>query len=193
MQRSPVHHPVTPDRVLREHGPRVFRFALQLLGNEAEAEDLTEEVLLRAMRQLHTFRGSSSLAASLDVEAVNAAVAFRRERAGRQWSQFGEESGSRLGGAHRGVRLRGPRRPAEQAQARELPRLIGRVIADLPAPEAQVLMLADLEGLDRAEIGARLGLRLGAVESRLRLARLMARASLATHFERPARPGQGKR
>jgi RNA polymerase sigma-70 factor (ECF subfamily) len=52
---------VTPEALARDHAQRVFRFARMLCHNRADSEDLAQEALIKAMRNLHRFdpnRGS---------------------------------------------------------------------------------------------------------------------------------------
>src|SRR5262245_44233887 len=72
---------VTPELVYREYTQRIYRVALRMVGNEADAEDVTQEVLLQVVRKLDTFRGESSLATWLYRVTANAALALRRKRA----------------------------------------------------------------------------------------------------------------
>src|SRR5262245_54045717 len=43
------------ERLVREHGPRAYRFALRLAGNESDARDLVQEAFARAFRARGTF------------------------------------------------------------------------------------------------------------------------------------------
>jgi RNA polymerase sigma-70 factor (ECF subfamily) len=73
--------------------------------------------------------------------------------------------------------------PERRALDREARARIERAIAQLPPRYRNVHFLADVEGLANAEVGARLGLRLGAVKSRLHRARLLLRRALAPYFQ----------
>src|SRR6266852_2681578 len=73
--------PLTPERVFRDYAPRVYNLARRMLGNDADAEDVTQDVLLQVVRKLDTFRGESALATWLHRITVNAALAHRRKRA----------------------------------------------------------------------------------------------------------------
>src|ERR1700739_1552758 len=79
--------PPTAEQVFREHAPRVYNLARRMLGNDADAEDVTQDVLLQVVRKLDTFRGDASLTTWLHRITVNAALAHRRKRATRQKHQ----------------------------------------------------------------------------------------------------------
>lgn len=177
----------TPEQVFRDYAPRVYNIARRMLGNDADAEDVTQDVLLQVVRKLHTFRGESSLPTWLHRVTVNAALAHRARRARRAEHethdplQFFAEDGHH---AH-------PVRPWSVApeaalEDRETRELIERAIDKLPEPYRDVYVLADVEGLPNAEIGTILKLSLPAVKSRLHRSRLMMRHALAPHFEEVA-------
>ena len=52
---------LTPERVFRDHGARVYNLARRMLGNDADAEDVTQDVLMQVVRKLHTFRGDAQI------------------------------------------------------------------------------------------------------------------------------------
>src|SRR5271154_6233494 len=76
--------PLTADRVFRDYAPRVYNLARRMLGNDADAEDVTQDVLLQVVRKLDTFRGESAFPTWLHRVTVNAALAHRRRRATRE-------------------------------------------------------------------------------------------------------------
>src|SRR5436853_2786211 len=82
--------PLTAERVFNEYAPRVYNLARRMLGNDADAEDVTQDVLLQVVRKLDTFRGESAFPTWLHRVTVNAALAHRRKRASRQAHQSGQ-------------------------------------------------------------------------------------------------------
>src|SRR5260221_12301736 len=83
---EPTHaqeQPLTAERVFREYAPRVYALARRMLGNDADAEDVTQDVLLQVVRKLDTFRGAADPFTWLHRVTVNAALAHRAKRARR--------------------------------------------------------------------------------------------------------------
>src|SRR5437870_8786647 len=74
---------LTPEQVFRDYAPRVYNLARRMLGNDADAEDVTQDVLLQVVRKLDTFRGDAQFATWLHRVTVNAALGHRRKRAQR--------------------------------------------------------------------------------------------------------------
>src|SRR5437867_6522529 len=81
---------LTPDQVFRDYAPRVYNLARRMLGNDADAEDVTQDVLLQVVRKLDTFRGESAFPTWLHRVTVNAALALRAKRARREQHQIKE-------------------------------------------------------------------------------------------------------
>lgn len=181
----PAGPPVTPETVFRDHAPRIYHIARRLLGNDADAEDVTQDVLLQVVRKLDTFRGDAQLSTWLHRVTVNAALAHREKRANRLRHEAGGPAADDLAAADGpgGPVRRWNVAPDEPILAAEQQRLIEDAIARLPDPFRDVYVLADVEGLPNAEIGEMLGLSLPAVKSRLHRARLRMRDALAPHFE----------
>jgi RNA polymerase sigma-70 factor, ECF subfamily len=179
----------TPESVFRDYAPRIYAVARRLLGNDADAEDVTSDVLVQVVRKLDTFRGEAQLPTWLHRVTVNAALAHRTKRANRAKHEqpTGDTPPDELDLPHTHDPWKFPRMwdvpPDAQALARERHELIDAAIARLPEPFRDVYVLADVEGLPNGEIGEMLGLGVPAVKSRLHRARLRMRDLLAPHFE----------
>jgi RNA polymerase sigma-70 factor (ECF subfamily) len=178
---------LTSEQVFRDYAPRVYNLARRMLGNDADAEDVTQDVLLQVVRKLDTFRGESAFPTWLHRVTVNAALAHRRKRANREQRQSGEPLDDVLTNGHPGHNIKpwsvAPDQPVLDAEQH---RLIEEAVARLPEAYRDVYVLADIETLPNAEIGEMLGLSVPAVKSRLHRARLMMRDALAPHFEEAA-------
>ena len=175
---------LTPELVFREYAPRIYHIARRMLGNDADAEDVTQDVLLQVIRKLDTFRGDSAIGTWLHRVTVNAALAHRQKRANRQKHEQGTAADDILEtAAPTGAVKRWDIRPDESALGAEQSELIEKAIGTLPDPFRDVYVLADVEGLPNSEIAEMLGLSVPAVKSRLHRARLRMRDELAPHFE----------
>ena len=179
---------LTPEVVFRDYAPRIFAIARRMMGNDTDAEDVTQDVLLQVIRKLDTFRGDSQIGTWLHRVTVNAALAHRQKRANRQKHEAGEVADDSLlsaDGPHGSARAmkRWDVSPEEPVLAAEQHAIIEKAINDLPEAFRDVYVLADVEELPNAQIGEMLGLSVMAVKSRLHRARLRMRDSLAPHFE----------
>jgi RNA polymerase sigma-70 factor, ECF subfamily len=174
---------LTPEQVLHEHAPKVYSLAYRLLGNEADAEDVAQEVFMQVVRKLDTFRGDA-LSTWLYRVTVNAALAYRRKRAALQKHRApGDPDLLDDGVVGAGPVRRWALPPDQLALDHETYQLIERAVAGLPESYHDVYVLADVEGLPNQDVADALGLSLSAVKSRLHRARLVMRRALAPHFE----------
>jgi RNA polymerase sigma-70 factor (ECF subfamily) len=177
-------HKLTAERVFRDYAPRVFSLARRMLGNDADAEDVTQDVLLQVVRKLDTFRGDADFFTWLHRVTVNAALAHRSKRARRQQHETRDPLDHFLETGHHASPVRPwAVAPDQQALDKEREEIIESAIARLPETYRDVYVLADVEGLSNSAIGEMLDLSLPAVKSRLHRGRLLMRDALAPHFE----------
>lgn len=164
------------ENVFFAHTPLVYKVARRVLGNEIDAEDVTQDVMLRVLHKLHSFRGKGQFTAWLHRVTVNAALLHQRKSIHRRERQM--DASLAVG------RLRTSRPeagPAQQLLDNEMRQLIEQAIAHLPEIYREVFVLAEIEERGNTEIGAILHISLPAVKSRLRRARLMMREALACY------------
>ncbi|MBY0527084.1 MAG: sigma-70 family RNA polymerase sigma factor [Gemmataceae bacterium] len=182
--RTAPHRAPTPDQLFQDYAPRIYNLARRMLGNDADAEDVTQDVLLQVLRKLDSFRGESAFPTWLHRVTVNTALAHRRKRATQDEHRISDPlEDFQADGHHLMPVRRWSAPPEEQVLDRETQHLIEDAIATLPETYRDVYVLADVEGLPNAEIGEMLDLSLAAVKSRLHRARLLMRDALAPHFE----------
>src|SRR5262249_30107284 len=153
-----------------------------MLANEADVEDVTQDVLLQVVRKLDTFRGESDLSTWLHRVTVNAALAYRHKRA-LQRAREASTSLEHMEDSGRPVAAVSPEgaEPDKQLPGRELKERIEEAVRGLPEMYRGPFVLSDIEGMPNAEIGELLGLSLPAVKSRLHRARLLLRDALSPH------------
>src|SRR3982751_1159654 len=91
------------ERLYRQHVNRVFSLCARMVSDRARAEELTQDVFVRAWEKLTLFRGESSFATWLHRLTVNVVLNARKSE-GRSKSRF-EENDDEAGGmdAHAGV------------------------------------------------------------------------------------------
>jgi RNA polymerase sigma-70 factor, ECF subfamily len=178
----------TAAEAFRDYAPRIYHLARRMLGNEADAQDVTQEVFVQVMRKLSGFRSEAAFPTWLYRVAVNAALAYRRNRAVREGhlSHDAKEI-TRQERARQTHLWHWVGEPEKLALDRETHDLIEKAIARLPERYRDVYMLADLEELSNVEIAEMLGLGLSVVKSRLHRARLLMRAALTPYFEENGR------
>ena len=155
--------------LMEEYQKKVYLLALRTVGNQQDAEDMTQEAFLRAYRSIHSFRGDSKLSVWLYRLTTNLCIDLLRSR-GRKPTvsltvEDNDEDTQELDVTDERYD------PEEIFQRRELQRAVQRGLAALPEDYRVILVLRELEGLSYAEIGEVLGLEEGTVKSRLFRAR----------------------
>jgi RNA polymerase sigma-70 factor (ECF subfamily) len=158
------------ERLYRGHVNRVFSICARMVADRDRAEELTQDVFVRAWEKLHLFRGESSFATWLHRLAVNV-VLNARKTDGRQRSRF-EENDEEAGGmdARPGV-IGSPLAPGDLLDLEE-------AITTLPPGARRVFILHDVEGFKHEEIAEMLGVTSGATKAQLHRARLLLREAL---------------
>lgn len=171
--------------LIRRHGAMVYRLALRLTTNPADAEEVTQEVCMQLTAQLATFRGEARLATWLHRVTINAALMYlRRER--RHVADRLDDAlpaFDRTGTLARLDLDYGAAARADELLARhDLAELALAALRELPEPYRIPFVLRDLEELGTAETAALLGLDPDAVRQRVHRARLALRARLAARL-----------
>ncbi|HEX4611599.1 MAG TPA: sigma-70 family RNA polymerase sigma factor [Urbifossiella sp.] len=169
------------ESIYRQYSPRVYALAMRMLGNEADAEDITQEVLLQVVRRLDTFRGESAFPTWLYRVTVNAVLALRRKRATARERQLGDAASETVAEAASPTPRR-TRRPDDEVLGFELRDRMETAIAQLPDIYKDPFILSDIERFSNAEICDLLGLSLPAVKSRLHRGRQMLRDALRPYI-----------
>jgi RNA polymerase sigma-70 factor (ECF subfamily) len=181
-EAGPEQPTLTAETVFLLYAPRIYTLARRLLKNEADVEDVTQDVLVQVVRKLGTFRGEAALTTWLHRVTVNMALAHRSRRAPRQAREV-HATLEQFEGHGRLPAPRAPERgPVRRALDREARALINEAVARLPEIYRQTFVLAEMEGLTNPEVGAALGLSVPAVKSRLHRARLLLRRALGPHL-----------
>lgn len=152
------------ERLYRENVARVHSLASRLAGGRS-ADDLTQEVFIRAWRKLDTFRGDAAFSTWLHRLATNH-ILSRRETIRRRESRLVGTKGLL-------ARFRAPRR--RPGVTMDLERAIGR----LPEGARTVFVLYDVEGYTHAEIAEMTGVTVGTSKSQLHRARMLLREELS--------------
>ena len=180
---APGGPPLTPETVFKEYAPRIYSLARRMLGNDADAEDVTQNVLLQMVRKLDTFRGEAAFPTWLHRVTANAALNYRRQRAAHEENRVSDLDQFTEEGQHRVPPRRWTAGPDKQVLDKEMAEIIEKAVARMPPLYRDVYVLADVEGLPNADIADMLGISVMAVKSRLHRARLWMREALAPHFE----------
>ncbi len=175
------------EQLVQPHMPRMYNYIARMTGDPIEAEDLTQDAILRAHRAIGSFRGGATFQTWLYRIATNICVdALRRQRRqGGRARSLDDPLEADEGQITRDVADH-TNDPQDLAQVDELRQEVGRAIAELSPKLRSVVILFDLQGLTYEEIANTLNLPLGTVKSRLFNARARLRDLLRPYVEEPA-------
>ncbi|MFC1661062.1 RNA polymerase sigma factor [Gemmatimonadota bacterium] len=151
------------ERLYRSQVGRIYSLALRMAGPEW-AEDLTQEVFIRAWQKLGTFRGESRFGTWLHRLAVN--LILSRREALRKRAQRYVPGGDFL------ERVVARQKPAGFTVDFEA------ALRSLPERARQVFVLFEVEGYPHQEISEMMGISQGTSKSQLHRARMILRKAL---------------
>jgi RNA polymerase sigma-70 factor, ECF subfamily len=165
------------------HKRRIYSLCLRMVGNVAEAEDLTQEAFLQLHRKIGTFRGDSAFSTWLHRLAINVVLMQLRKKGlslislDEAMEPAPEEGPGRSFGA------------PDLTLSGAIDRLaLQRAVSDLPAGYRLIFILHDIEGFEHNEIAAMLDCSIGNSKSQLHKARLKLRDALRATPQEEARP-----
>lgn len=174
------------EMLVRRYQGWVFTLALRMLGDRGEAEDMAQEIFLKAYRGLKRFKGASRFSTWLYAIASHHCLnqLEARRRRPRLHGQAGDRRDHAEGDPPAAVDRLADQAPHADAllERMDLARIVQAELANLTAEHRIILVLRDIQGLAYEEIAQTLRLELGTVRSRLHRARMEMRARLTPHL-----------
>ncbi len=156
------------EELYRNNVRRVFALCFRLAGNPDLAEELTQDVFVRAWQKLGSFRGESALSTWLHPLAVNVALSERRSRRRRLARVMPTDDLTVFEDADN-----------TPAPAPESGLDLDKALALLPDGARAVFVLHDVEGYKHDEIAEMTGVAPGTSKAQLHRARRLLREALA--------------
>ena len=153
------------------HADRLFAMLLRLLGDRAEAEDVAQEILLRAWRGIGRFQGRSQFFTWLYRIAINEANRSLQKSARRPGGVPIDEQGLQVAAC-------ASEEPPRRSERHEVREALDRALNNLPPSHRTAIVLRDVEGLSTRDAAEIAGIGEAAFKSRLHQARLKVRVEL---------------
>jgi RNA polymerase sigma-70 factor, ECF subfamily len=161
---------------------RIFQLAMRHMRNREDAEEVTQDVLLKVYRKVGAFRGDAALSSWIYRITFNTAMSrLRRTKLARTAEQDRdlESAGDHAGGARPAVvPADWSRMPDEDLLRGQVREAVAAALADLPEIYRAPIVLRDIEGLTTEEASHRLQVKDQTLKSRLHRGRLMLRLRL---------------
>lgn len=153
------------ERLYRKYCQRIFALCLRMTGERAVAEELVQDVFVRAWQKLTLFRGDAAFGTWLHRVAVNIVLSHRQKSGAQKNRTVSDDQALESA----------PARSATVAERVDLE----SAIAQLPRGARRIFVLHDVEGYTHDEIGALLGISSGGSKAQLHRARLLLREALS--------------
>jgi RNA polymerase sigma-70 factor (ECF subfamily) len=152
------------------HKRRVYSLCLRMVGNTAEAEDLTQEAFLQLYRKIATFRGESAFSTWLHRLSVNVVLMHLRKKGLPEVSLEETMEPQQEDGPKKDIGAR------DNVLAGSIDRVnLERAIESLPPGYRVIFVLHDIEGYEHNEIAEMMGCSIGNSKSQLHKARMKLR------------------
>lgn len=162
------------EALVHRHGPAIFRMAYRMTGSEADAEDLTQDALLEALRAFARFQPGTHFdrwVYRIMTRTFIDSVRWRRRHPAVSLDQ---------------PEIRPPVEPGdnpdEAVTRAEAARQVHQVLATLPREFRHAIVLVDLEGLSYEEAAQAMSCAVGTVRSRLHRGRSLMRERLRAYM-----------
>jgi RNA polymerase sigma-70 factor (ECF subfamily) len=170
----PKHLPTSSaeELLLAEHRERLLRYVQSMVRDRGEAEEVLQEILLRAHRGFATLRADEAATSWLFRIATHACLDHLRQRIRRPAIDAGADPDALDGPGDDPVTLQAT------VERREMSACVQRFIEALPDEYRSVIMLTELEGLTGPEVSELLGVPLTTVKMRLHRGRRMLQEQL---------------
>lgn len=171
------------EALMARYSGRVYRLAFGITRNDADAEEIVQDVFLTLFRKIDTFEERSALGTWIYRVTANAALIKRRGKRVELEVLLEDYLPRFLEDGHRdGDRTflcaDWSQRPDEAAQGVETRAILTQALERLPDTYRAVVLLRDLEGLSNEEAAEVLGETVASVKSRLHRARMALREQL---------------
>lgn len=169
------------EELVRRYRDRILALALHLCGSESEAEDITQEVFLKAYQKLDSFEGRSHFFTWVYRMTVNRSLNAKRDRKRRREETIDDPRIARA------LRIDAPNDPLKAAELRATYECLLQALDSLPANMRTSVVLVVLQGLNHAETAVVLKCSAGTVAWHIHQARYRLREKMERSIPREKR------
>ena len=166
------------DQLVRRYQARIYGLVYNMTSSKEDAEDLVQDVFVKAFSSLKGFRGTSSFYTWIYRIAINRTINFLKKRKKRQALSLNDvDEGVERDPAY--VELSARESPARDTSLLDLQEKLNKALLTLSEKHRTVVVLHDIQGLPHEEIARMTGCSEGTVRSRLFYARQQLQGELA--------------
>ena len=161
----------------------IYFLLYSLLKNEAEAEDVAQETVIKVYQNLEKFRGDSQFRTWVLSIARNEGLGRLRKISNRREDSLDAETDEQTGDYTPAMLTSWREIPSEALEQKELGAILRNAIEGLPEIYRNVVLLRDIEEMDIRQTAAALGISEAAVKVRLHRARALLQRTLAPQLK----------
>jgi len=161
----------------------IYFLLYSLLKNEADAEDVAQETVIKVYQNLDKFRGDSQFRTWVLSIARNEGLGRLRKISNRREDSLDAETDEQTGDYTPAILTSWREIPAEVLEQKELGNLLRKAIEGLPEIYRNVVLLRDIEEMDIRESAAVLRISEASVKVRLHRARALLQRNLAPQLK----------
>lgn len=184
VERLKAKEPSAMDELVNGYSGKIYGLAVKLLKNQADAEDVVQDTLLKIFEKIDTFRGESALSSWIYRIALNFSYMKIRKGSKNEYAPI-EDHMPKF--EKNGMHLYPVGSWAEKADdkllRKEMKSHIVENIEKLSEKYKTVLVMRDIQGLSTSEVAEITGMTIPAVKSRLHRARLFLRDGLSDYYK----------
>lgn len=158
------------NRLVKQYQGRIYGVVYNMTGNNADAQDLVQEIFVKAYRNLGRFKGSASFYTWIYRIAINHTINFLKKR-NRYRVDSLDDIDNRIENDPDFIDLSNNSQPFRDAELSEIQKKLNEAIQKLSDKHRTVVVLHDIEGVPHEQIAKMLKCSQGTVRSRLFYAR----------------------
>ena len=164
--------------LIERYHSRIYQLVYNMTSNKEDAEDMVQEVFIKAFKALPRFQGKSSFYTWIYRIGINQTINYVKKRNRRRGLSLDEiDHGVERDEVY--VELSSKHSPFRDATLSEIQEKLNEAIQDLSEKHRTVVILHDIQGVPHDTIGEMLDISSGTVRSRLYYARQHLQAALA--------------
>lgn len=167
----------------KKYRERIYSVIYNMLGNREDSMDLTQDVFIKALTSIKSFRGSSAFYTWLYRIAVNKAISFLKRRKLRRFFSF-ENMDEEISNSELVEKLTAKGFSGNKtALLKELREKLNEALQNLSIEHRTVVILYEIEGLSHSQIAEITGAKEATVRSRLHYAKQQLQSMLKDYID----------
>ncbi len=169
------------EMLMEKHMGIIYNIALRMTANQDDAEDMTQEIMIKIFRSLSSFKGNSKFSTWIYRVAVNTCLDELKKKKNKKHLSLDAEISGDDGENQIEIKDDSPS-PEKLAEQNELRDMVAAAVKLLSDEHRAVIVLRDIRGMSYSEIAEILGCSDGTVKSRISRARAQLKMILEKEY-----------